>query len=86
MMNVLPTLSPRDRRNTFRSTRLYSFDFVSEGSKSGKPGKVALVGSYDGDSLPSGAHGDEGIVGQASLSNLLVIVLDGKPGQHFASL
>lgn len=68
------------------SSLLHGFDFVSEGSKLGQPCKIALVGSDDGDSLAGRAHGDEGIVGESSPANLLVMVLNSKPGKHFSSL
>ena len=65
---------------------LHGFDFVSEASKLGQSRKIALVGCDDGDSLARRTHGDEGIIGQSSPANLLVIVLNGKPSQHLASL
>src|SRR5882724_10471285 len=51
-------------------------------SKFSQPAEVALIGCHHFDPQPSGAHGNQGIVGQPSLPNSFVVILRSQSIQH----
>lgn len=56
-----------------------------EGEEFGEFGEVAGVCGNDGDAEAASAGGDEGVIGEAALADLLIVVLGGQPGKGLAS-
>jgi hypothetical protein len=56
-----------------------------EGVKLGEAAKISFIGRDDGNPAAARAHGQQGIIGQTSLSNLFVVISGSQAGQQLSS-
>ena len=60
--------------------------FPLEGAKLGEPAEVSFVGCDHSDAQSPRAHRDQCVIGQSSLSDLFVMILDRQASKHSAGL